>query len=52
MARGGFTTVRDLGSGPESGIATRDAIREGESIATPLGPALLAAFVARCRISA
>ena len=29
MARGGFTTVRDLGSGPESGIATRDAIRDG-----------------------
>ena len=29
MARAGFTTVRDLGSGPESGLATRDAIREG-----------------------
>ena len=29
MARAGFTTVRDLGSGPESGIAVRDAIREG-----------------------
>ena len=29
MARGGFTTVRDLGSGPESGLAARDAIREG-----------------------
>ena len=29
MARAGFTTVRDLGSGPESGIAARDAIREG-----------------------
>lgn len=29
MARGGFTTVRDLGSGPESGLATRDAIRDG-----------------------
>jgi imidazolonepropionase-like amidohydrolase len=28
MARAGFTTVRDLGSGPESGIAARDAIRE------------------------
>ena len=29
MARAGFTTVRDLGSGPGSGIAVRDAIREG-----------------------
>ena len=29
MARAGFTTVRDLGSGPSSGIAVRDAIREG-----------------------
>ena len=29
MARAGFTTVRDLGSGPESGLATRDAIRDG-----------------------
>lgn len=29
MARAGFTTVRDLGSGPESGLAVRDAIREG-----------------------
>ena len=29
MARAGFTTVRDLGSGPESGLAARDAIREG-----------------------
>ena len=29
MARGGFTTVRDLGSGPGSGLAARDAIREG-----------------------
>lgn len=29
MARAGFTTVRDLGSGSYSGLATRDAIREG-----------------------
>ena len=29
MARAGFTTVRDLGSGLESGLAARDAIREG-----------------------
>jgi len=29
MARAGFTTVRDRGSGPESGLATRDAIRDG-----------------------
>ena len=29
IARAGFTTVRDLGSGPESGLATRDAIRDG-----------------------
>ena len=29
LARAGFTTVRDLGSGPESGLAARDAIREG-----------------------
>jgi imidazolonepropionase-like amidohydrolase len=29
MARAGFTTVRDLGSGPESGLAARVAIREG-----------------------
>ena len=29
MARAGFTTVRDLGSPGVSGIATRDALREG-----------------------
>jgi imidazolonepropionase-like amidohydrolase len=29
MARAGFTTVRDLGSGGVAGQATRDAIREG-----------------------
>jgi imidazolonepropionase-like amidohydrolase len=29
MARAGFTTVRDLGSNGVSGIATRDAIRDG-----------------------
>jgi imidazolonepropionase-like amidohydrolase len=29
MARAGFTTVRDLGSGPESGLAVRNALREG-----------------------
>src|SRR4029450_2703904 len=29
MARAGFTTVRDLGSPGVSGIAVRDAIREG-----------------------
>lgn len=30
MARGGFTTVRDLGSPGVAAIATRDAIREGD----------------------
>ena len=29
MARAGFTTVRDLGSNGVSGIATRDALRDG-----------------------
>ena len=29
MARAGFTTVRDLGSGPTAGLATRDALRDG-----------------------
>ncbi len=29
MARAGFTTVRDLGSGSESGLAVRNALREG-----------------------
>jgi imidazolonepropionase-like amidohydrolase len=29
MARAGFTTVRDLGSAPSSGLATRDAVKEG-----------------------
>jgi imidazolonepropionase-like amidohydrolase len=29
MARAGFTTVRDLGSGPENGLAVRNALREG-----------------------
>ena len=29
MARAGFTTVRDLGSGPEGGLAVRNAMREG-----------------------
>ena len=29
MARAGFTTVRDLGGGVASSLATRDAIREG-----------------------
>lgn len=39
MARAGFTTLRDLGSGPESGLATRDALREGRFP----GPRLLVA---------
>jgi imidazolonepropionase-like amidohydrolase len=29
MARAGFTTVRDLGSGPTAGLATRDALKDG-----------------------
>lgn len=39
MARAGFTTLRDLGSGPESGLATRDAMRDGRFP----GPRLLVA---------
>ena len=30
MARAGFTTVRDLGSGPAAGLATRDALKDGD----------------------
>lgn len=43
MARAGFTTVRDLGSGTESGLATRDALRDGKFPGPRLlvsGPAL------------
>ena len=29
MARAGFTTVRDLGSGPQSGLAVRNALSDG-----------------------
>ena len=29
MARAGFTTVRDLGSGPTAGLAARDALKDG-----------------------
>ena len=37
MARAGFTTVRDLGSGAAAGLATRDALKDGDF----LGPRVL-----------